>query len=510
MTRREDRLRCDVVIVGGGTAGCALAGRLSERQELSVVVLEAGPDVGTVSPIPRALEYVQAPLPPRFLWEFDGRLRNQSPAPSQQVRGRTLGGSSAVNGAIFLRGLGFEYDSWNQRAWSYRALLPYFTRMEADRDFNDDYHGSTGPIPVCRIPMSDWNRLSESFGEAVGELGFKEKPDLNAPGGEGFGPLPLTCGLNGKRTSTATAYIEPARNRSNLTVLDEAVVQRVIFEGRRAVGVIAIRRGSEVLVNADEVVLSAGAYGSPEILMNSGVGPADKFRGVGQAVVSDVPGVGQNLRCHPGVRAKYMSVDEGRGGGEGIAHQVALLFSSKRSGAAADLMMIPRQVGDTLAVHLTVRDPLSQGHLEFPWGGHWRTPVLHYNYLDDGDLDRLVDGALQLLEIFDSPSLAWATDASEGSGVASARSRQALGEWITRELYTPYHACGTCKMGDLDEDPTAVVGPDLRVRGVEGLLVADASILPRSVRGGPYAPSIMIGERTADLVAMGRTSGPSR
>jgi len=488
----------DVIVVGGGTAGCIIAARMSEDPSRSVLLFEAGPDPQNQS-MPEVVRYFRPRLEPDpdYLWCYDAGLLTGKGKRSRQVRGRILGGSSAVNGGIVLRGHAADFDSWGLEQWTYSAVLPSFKRFETDRDFPGEYHGTSGPIEVTRYPSKTWSPVASSFAEAAAERGFPEKPDLNVPSGPGFGPLPLSL-QHSERNSTARAYIDPVRARPNLRIRSVSTIEEIVFSDSRAIGV-RFRDGNGIeTAHADQVVVSAGVFGSPKLLMLSGIGDASQLQRLGIRVRSDVPGVGKNLRCHPGIYLQYTPKAPKAVPSNTPEFQCGLSYSSALV-SGEDMQILPRQISETVGFALSVRLPMSAGSVRLGSADPGSPPLIDYNYLAEEDCIRLVEAIDVLYEMLAYAPLEWAMPGPDGGAPAGLLQQQSR-QWVMDHVYAPPHGCGTCKMGPAD-DPEAVVDEWGRVRGVESLRVFDASVFPQSVRGGPYATTMMVGERGAELLA---------
>jgi choline dehydrogenase len=431
-------------------------------------------------------------------------------------RGKVTGGSSAINGEIFLRGLPEDFDAWaalGNAEWSFQKVLPFFCRLERDLDFRADFHGAEGPIPVRRFQREEWLLPQVAFYEACGAAGFPESPDHNDPNVSGVGPIPLNT-LDGVRWSTNVGYLNPARHRPNLILMPDCLVHRVLFDGNRATGVVLGNGGTTIY--GEEIILSAGAIGSPHLLMLSGVGPADQLRSAGVPLKLDLPGVGQNLCDHPHVYALWrwqpdFSIDPDR-----PRYQVALRYTTPGSHLRNDMQILMVSFatgrvdrgGDGRTPEGIVLQPvlnlaLSKGELRLQSSDPTLQPALDFNLLSDPFDRRRLREALHLCVRLVQHS---AFEAILGPRIAPTdevmASDDAMDEWMMGEVSTTNHISGTCKMGPAS-DPTAVVDQYGWVRGLEGIRVADASIMPDCVRANTNATTMMIGERMAGLIMRG-------
>ena len=504
----------DVVVVGAGTSGCVVAARLADAGR-RVLLLEAGADHARPADFPPELRDAStmaaaAPGHPAN-WNLTGELFEGRTVPVP--RGRVVGGSSALNAGSFLRATRADLDGWaaaGNDLWSYDRLLPAFRRSEADRDFGDrPHHGSTGPIPVAR-PRAD-HPLATAFAEASAELGFPAEPDKNADGPPGHGPVPLNV-ADGVRINTAMAYLSPRRGSPGLTVRGGVAVRRVLVERGRAVGV----QTDGGVVRAGEVVLSAGAVGSPHLLLLSGLGPADALRAAGVEVTVDVPGVGADFTDHPHVYVGYRPQDPIPMPPGGLPLHGVLHVTSEGSSRPGDLELLPWLApvgritgaatgahGDELTVGVGLQAEDSRGRLALRDPDPTRPPLLEYRYLgEESDRRRLREGVRLAAELL--RTRAWAPLVAERTGLPDdvLTSDAALDRWVRAHLTTAIHLSGTARMGP-DTDAGAVVDQLLRVRGVTGLRVVDTSVLPAAPSRGPAATAVMLGERAAELMAEG-------
>jgi choline dehydrogenase-like flavoprotein len=530
----------DYIVVGGGSGGCVLAARLSEDPSVSVALIEAGPaDRNVLIHVPAGLALMAQTHTAN--WNFstvpqkglNGRV-------GWQPRGKVLGGSSSVNAMIYIRGHRADYDHWAEqgnKGWSYDEVLPYFRRSEHNERLANEFHGTDGPLNV--MDLRSPNKYLQAFVDAGREAGYPVNDDFNGAQQEGIGPYQVTH-KNGERFSAAKAYLTPNLGRKNLTVFTESHTTRILFEGKRATGVEFRRAGRVEQIGANhEVLMAAGALQTPQILMLSGVGPAAELARLGIGIVHDLPGVGKNLHDHvdavqvvdaPQLKETFgislgavgrvlKAIPEWRNRRSGMLTtnfaEAGGFIKSQPSEAIPDLQLhfvIAKLIdhgrktvfGHGYSAHVCVLRPQSRGSVTLASADPFAAPLIDPNFFDHpDDMQRLVRGFRLMREVINQPALT-RLGGKELPRSADATSDAEIEQFIRTHGDTIYHPVGTCRMGTGALD---VVGADLRIHGLEGIRVVDASMMPRIIGGNTNAPVMMVAEKASDMIKAARVAG---
>ncbi len=510
-------MKYDVIVVGGGSAGSVVASRLSEDPNRSVLLLEAGQDYADPELLPEPVRNGHSSegeaIGSAVSWNLRGVINDQQ-GEINIAQGKVIGGSGSINGQVYLRGLPEDFERWEShfgnQEWGYLKVLPYYRRAETDLDIQDDFHGSEGPIPIVRREGEEWPEVQKAFYDACMERGYPSNHDLNGPDSGGIGAIPMN-NRNGWRMSTNLTHLTPARHRLNLTIRGSVFVRSVVIEDGKVTGVEVESGGETFTVQGDRVVLCAGALKTPHILMLSGVGPRDQLEQNNVPVLVDSPGVGQNLFNHPMGSVSFRVNEDVRLTANAEALRFGLRVTSEPPSHPNDVMLHTLAVWNVMTGEMvpsgTARIACA---LELPEGTGWVRlqsgdptvqPSINYRYLhNENDMRRMRDAVRLACSILESDAYRGISEGRIAPDDDTLTSDDDLDAWIRQTLGSSRHVSGTCRIGP-DGDAMAVTDQQCRVRGVNGLWVADSSIMPQVTRANTNATAIMIGERVADWVA---------
>ena len=522
-------MKYDVIIVGGGAAGSVLASRLAENPHTSVLLLEAGADYPDPANLPDEIKfgntsYAESPES-EHNWALRGTITEEQ-GEIHVAQGKVIGGGSSINGQAMQRGLPEDFDSWaamGNDEWSYDKVLPFFRKCESDLDIRDDFHGTEGPMPVRRRQAGQWPDIQKAFHEACLGSGYGVVEDTNGPNPSGVGVWPSN-NLDGWRMSAAITHLNPMRHHLNLTVRGQVLVRKVLINDSKVIGVEAESGGEIFNIESEHVVLSAGAIKSPHLLMLSGIGPKEQLQEFDIPLVHDLPGVGQNLFNHLSAQITF-KVKEGMtlsGGPESV--HFGLHYTSDGSSEATDMLMRTTPMVDerpervpgfrtqylngeipperVARISCTLGLPDGSGYVRLASSDPTVQPVFNYRYLQNpNDIRRVREGIRMAAGFLETPAYKDLSDHRIQPTDDVLADDNALDLYIRQTVGTARHVSGTCKMGP-DTDPMSVVDQYCNVKGVKGLSVVDASVMPRITRsGGSHATVIMIGERAVEWIA---------